>query len=195
MLRGLTAVSNPTLYYKLDPGEMGIATPASASQSVLRVAAHELGNIHRFEAEAMEKGGILIYENIFLNRQFVGSFLAARSGESKVYIIYPKHKKPVTPPSLSDHGSKNSNNTTDTKDIQAKRLKERIQQQIEILSQKLQEAENNPSEREKAERLREKIRNLKSILFKIELAHNNRILNQNINPLPELMGNGFDIVA
>ena len=87
MLRGLTAVSNPTLYYKLDPGEMGIAAPASASQSVLRVAAHELGNIHRFEAEAMEKGGILIYENIFLNRQFVGSFLAARSGESKAYII------------------------------------------------------------------------------------------------------------
>ncbi len=194
MLRGLTAVSNPILYYKLDPGEMGIAAPASASQSVLRVASHELGNIHRFEAEAMEKGGIVIYENIYLNRQFVGSFLAARSGESKAYIIFPKHKKVNT--ALPKNKETNGNtNHIDAKKVRTKRLKERIQREIQILSQKLQEEENNPAEGQKAERLREKIRNLKSILIRIELAQNNKALPENINPLPGLVGSGFDAVA
>ncbi len=88
-----SVIRNPTLYYKLDPGEMGIAAPAKASESVLRVTAHELGNIHRFEAKAAMEGGIVIYENISLDLAFEGSFLAARAGKSEARIIYKKTGK------------------------------------------------------------------------------------------------------
>jgi len=95
-------ISNPILYYKLDPGEPGLATPARASESVARVASHEIGNIVRFKKETSERGGIIVYSNIFLNMQFAGSFLAATSGLSEVYIIYPakKNNKEINMPEL-----------------------------------------------------------------------------------------------
>ncbi|KUK13138.1 MAG: hypothetical protein H5T71_03905 [Chloroflexi bacterium] len=83
-------LENPTLYYRLDPGEMGLATPAKASESILRVASHEIANIRRFEAEAALEGGIVVYKKISLDLAFEGSFLAARAGKSEARIIYKK---------------------------------------------------------------------------------------------------------
>jgi hypothetical protein len=85
-------INNPVLYYKLDPGEPGLATPTNASQSIAKVAMHEGGNIMRFRKEASEKGGIVVYSYIFLNIKYVGSFLAATSGRSEALIIYPAEK-------------------------------------------------------------------------------------------------------
>lgn len=78
------------LYYKLDPGEIGLASPARASESILRVSAHEIANIRRFEAEAALKGGIVVYKNVSLDIAFEGSFLAARAGKSEARVIYRK---------------------------------------------------------------------------------------------------------
>ncbi len=85
-------LQNPVLYYKLDPGEPGLATPTRASQSIAKVAAHEATNIRRFKREAMEKGGYVVYSFIGLNLEQRGAFLAATSGISKALIIIPEDK-------------------------------------------------------------------------------------------------------
>ncbi len=90
-------INDPTLYYALDPGEPGMATPARASESIAKVAMHEGGNILRFRKEASEKGGIVVYSYIYLNLKFAGSFLAATAGESRAIIIYPAKKAEKNP--------------------------------------------------------------------------------------------------
>jgi hypothetical protein len=89
---GSLQMNNPLLQYQLDPGEPGLAYPARASDSIGRVASHELGNIRRFRQEAAENGGIVVSEHIYLNLEYAGSFLAATSGFSEARIIYPKGK-------------------------------------------------------------------------------------------------------
>ncbi|HOJ94631.1 MAG TPA: hypothetical protein PK390_05295, partial [Fervidobacterium nodosum] len=60
-------IVNPTLGYKLDPGEPGIPSGAPASKSVLRVLGQELANYMDFKKQAMEKGGFIIAGGIFLD--------------------------------------------------------------------------------------------------------------------------------
>ncbi len=97
-------LSNPTIGFKLDPGEPGIGGSAPASTSALKVIPHELGNIHRFESEALAKGGVVIEESITLDVQKVGSYLTVAGGHSKAVILYSKDGKPVLAP---DEGGQN----------------------------------------------------------------------------------------
>jgi hypothetical protein len=87
---GISSLSNPMLRYKLDLGEPGIPAPSPASHSVVRVVGHELGNIHRFKAEAARDGGIVVYHGIKLNLTQKGPFLAAIGGLSEARIVYPE---------------------------------------------------------------------------------------------------------
>jgi hypothetical protein len=86
---------NPILYYKLDPGEMGIATPSTAMLSVARVAGHETGNAARMRAEAIANGGYVIYSAITLDMRKRGAFLAAVAGKTTVEVYYPHGKSKV----------------------------------------------------------------------------------------------------
>ncbi len=86
------SLDNPILYYKLDPGEMGIATPSSAVFSISHVAGHETGNAVRAEAEAVANGGYVIYSAITLDMRKRGAFLAAVAGKTTVEIYYPRGK-------------------------------------------------------------------------------------------------------
>ena len=99
-------LTNPTLRYKLDPGEPGMATPTPASRSIAKVATHEATNIRRFKKEALEDGGVVVYSYIYLNLQFQGSFLAAVSGKSKALVIVPaeesKTNENIKVPALKD---------------------------------------------------------------------------------------------
>ena len=92
-------LNNPTIGFKLDPGEPGIAGSAPASMSALKVIPHELANIRQFEAEARAKGGIVIEKEITLDIQRVGSYLTVAGGHSKAVILYSKDGKPVLSPS------------------------------------------------------------------------------------------------
>ncbi len=87
------ATSNPTLYYKLDPGEWGSSAPASAGESVSHVAGHESSNLVRFEAEAAKKGCYVVAKDLYLNLQHSGMYLAATSGKSSVLTYCPKKDK------------------------------------------------------------------------------------------------------
>lgn len=83
-------VYNPYIGYKLDPGEPGLNNSVPASLSILRVAAHEAGNINQFRSQAIKNGGVVIYTDIDLQFQKRGGFLAAVAGKSKAVILYKK---------------------------------------------------------------------------------------------------------
>ncbi|MEW5768254.1 MAG: hypothetical protein AB1797_11665 [bacterium] len=85
-------LANPTLYYRLDPGEPGLGLPAKANMSILRVASHELGNIARFKREAAREGGTVVYSGIHLDINKEGAYFAATSGKSEARIIYKREE-------------------------------------------------------------------------------------------------------
>ena len=90
MLNSIDAEAyNPILSYKLDPGEMGVGSPSTAMLSVEHVAGHETGNVGRAYAEAVAKGGYVIYSAITLDMRKRGMFLAAVAGKTTVEIYYP----------------------------------------------------------------------------------------------------------
>jgi len=80
---------NPTLGYRLDPGEPGLAYSAPASRSILRVLSQEISNLVAFKKEAMREGGYVVYSNISLDLRKRGSFLAAVAGRTQVLVYKP----------------------------------------------------------------------------------------------------------
>lgn len=160
---------DPILYYKLDPGEMGLAIPARASESILRVASHELGNIRRFEAEAALEGGVVVYKRVSLDLAFEGSFLAARAGRSEARIIYRKKGDRVYLERLHDP------------DSLKKELKLRLEREKIRLEARKDNIERDfvmdpSSKRRKIEDIERKIERIESLIRRIELGSSIPIL-------------------
>ncbi len=101
MIRDVS-ISDPYMYYRLDPGEIGPTLPVKARESIMHVASHEAANLARMKYDAWSKGGVVVYEHIHLNYTRRGSFIAASSGYSEVRIIYPS-RKGTPPPIYPDH--------------------------------------------------------------------------------------------
>jgi hypothetical protein len=148
---------NPYLGYKLDPGELGLANSSPASLSILRVAAHELGNINQFKSQALKKGGIVIYTDIDLNLKRRGGFLAAVGGKSKAVILYRKETDKSSPQDPVYELQNTEKNTKETKDI-----KQKIEKEIQKITNELR-TETDP----------EKIKKLISILQSLEIYKSN----------------------
>ena len=91
MIKGIS-LSDPYMYYKLDPGEVGPNLPVKSRESIIHVASHEAANLARMKYDAWSKGGIVVYENLHLNLIKRGSFIAASSGYSEVKVIYPNRE-------------------------------------------------------------------------------------------------------
>ncbi len=155
MIRNIS-LSNPYMYYRLDPGEVGPTLPVKARESIMHVASHEAANLARMKYDAWSKGGIVVYEHLHINYTRRGSFIAASSGYSEVKVIYPG-KKGVAPPlypnryGIIDIEDKNNENDTpesvykDNKDLTKyikdlkidKDLKE-VEQEIDITLSKIE---------------------------------------------------------
>lgn len=89
--------SPAAIRYRLDPGERGVAFWATPSQSIARVASHELGNLLQFRAKAMREGGYVVYSRLKLDLVGLEGKLAARAGRSEALIVYPRGRKVVLP--------------------------------------------------------------------------------------------------
>ncbi len=87
------AVSNPILQYKLDPGEWGSSSGATAANSISRVASHESSNLQRFENKAAKDGCYVVGKDLYLNLAQKGSYLSATSGHSQALTYCPKKEK------------------------------------------------------------------------------------------------------
>mgnify|MGYP007094564059 CR=1 FL=1 len=130
---------NPSLGYKLDPGEPGVPFGARASQSIARVMSQEYANYIDFKKQAAEQGGIVIFSGIYLDIQKRGSFLAAVAGKTKVLIYIPG--KEVEQNTAKQLNQEEANQPDDIK-------KGEIERKIDELYRKLQMT-NDPLEREK----------------------------------------------
>ncbi|WP_121957849.1 hypothetical protein [Petrotoga sp. 9PWA.NaAc.5.4] len=132
---------NPYLGYKLDPGEPGLANSSPASLSILRVAAHEAGNINQFKSQAIKNGGVVIYSDIELKFEKRGGFLAAVAGKSKAVILYKKESEYSTsnPEKLAFNQQQDQE--------KSEKIKENIEKEIEKLRYQLL-SETDPQKRE-----------------------------------------------
>ena len=134
-------LSNPRLYYKLDPGEPGLASSAPASMSVLRVAGQELANYLAFKREAEREGGFIIGGGIHLDLRKRGSFLAAVAGRTQVWIYAPGRTTKQGTPNEENQGLQ----------VQDGISKNDVSEKIRSLYRELQQTVD-PAEREKIER-------------------------------------------
>ncbi len=123
-------IDNPILNYKLDPGEMGIATPSNAMLSVEHVAGHESGNIVRARADAIANGGYVIYSAITLDMRKRGMFLAAVAGKTTVEVYYP-------------HRKDNFNDGKSGSKIHTKNVEKRLENALNILKSRLNSEKNS----------------------------------------------------
>ncbi len=137
----VSGFSDPILYYKLDPGEMGIASPSTAMLSVSHVAGHETGNMGRAYAEAAANGGFVVYSAITLDMRKRGLFLAAVAGKTTVEIYYP-------------HGKRNRTNN-----YLFKQIEDRLRDALNVLENSLKN-ENDPERRMKIEKRIARIENM-----------------------------------
>jgi len=138
---GEISLSNPRLYYKLDPGEPGLANSAPASMSVLRVASQELANYLAFKRRAEREGGFIIDGGIHLDLRKRGSFLAAVAGRTQVWIYAPTRTTKQAAPNGEEQGLQ----------VQDGISKNDVSERIRSLYRKLQQTAD-PAEREKIER-------------------------------------------
>jgi len=133
---------NPTLGYKLDPGEPGLAYSAPASRSVIRVLSQELSNLIAFKNQALREGGVVIYSKISLDMQKRGMFLAAVAGKTEVKIYIPGDERKT----FSNDNSMlyNLQGTDESQKFKLEKLKHLLELKLltEKDPEKLQEIEN-----------------------------------------------------
>ncbi|MGC9052848.1 MAG: hypothetical protein ACP5KS_03080, partial [Candidatus Hydrogenedens sp.] len=68
-------VNNPLTFYRLDPGEPGVAPPTPASLSAFTVFSQEARNRQRLKAEALIEGKEVVFLNTEYKLRKNGSFL------------------------------------------------------------------------------------------------------------------------
>lgn len=83
-------VSDPTMHFRLDPGEPGLLRSAPASQATLRVTAQEQRNLARLESEARMSGRVIIQSGTHYGREFAGGYLTTASGLTTVISREPR---------------------------------------------------------------------------------------------------------
>jgi hypothetical protein len=86
-------ISNPTLGFRLDPGEPGMLRRGKASEATLLVTSQEHRNLVRMKSEAIRDGRVIIHAGIKFGRKFAGSFLTTASGLTTV-ISRPARPSP-----------------------------------------------------------------------------------------------------
>ena len=77
-------ISDPRVAYRLDPGEPGVAQPATASTSVYTVVGQESRNRTRLASEAMLQGKDVLYVGTNYDVERVGSYTVVVGGHTTV---------------------------------------------------------------------------------------------------------------
>ncbi len=135
-------INDPTIYFRLDPGEPGVRTSARASESTLLVTAQELRNINRLKAEAIEEGREVVYANITYRPDSVGPYHTVTSGHTVVVSAERKDTTEDFPPGIEDNTKTHvTSGPEDQEDIQDK-IKE-LRVEITGLEQELKMKDND----------------------------------------------------
>lgn len=132
----LESVTNPTLGYRLDPGELGLWNSAPASRSILRVLSQEISNWLYFKRKVEREGGVIIQGGISLDLRKRGSFLAAVAGQTRVWVYYPSEKIQPSGPSeqqYKQHIEEKIRQLESQLTFATPEEKEKLEQQIQFL--------------------------------------------------------------
>jgi len=84
MPEAMNTLANPTLHYRLDPGEPGLLRSAPATHSQIAVTAQERHNAYRFSAQAARSGERVVFRQLTYTRAISGSFPSIRAGHTTV---------------------------------------------------------------------------------------------------------------
>ncbi|HOQ33118.1 MAG TPA: hypothetical protein PLA12_11475 [Candidatus Hydrogenedens sp.] len=77
-------INNPLTFYRLDPGEPGVAPPTPASLSAFTVFSQEARNRQRLKAEALMEGKEVVFLNTEYKLRKNGSFLTMVGGTTTI---------------------------------------------------------------------------------------------------------------
>ncbi len=160
-------INNPLTFYRLDPGEPGIAPPTPASHSAFTVFSQEARNRQRLKAEALMEGKEVIFLNTEYKLRKNGSFLTMVGGTTTIVTREKEiDKKKDSNTSTKEDNKINSlsdkeGNTLDIKEnllkIERKKLKLKLktaeENEKKIIEKRLQEIE---IELKKIERLKQR---------------------------------------
>jgi hypothetical protein len=83
-------ITNPTLGFRLDPGEPGMLRRGKASQATLLVTGQEHRNLVRLKSEAIREGRVVIHADTSYGRAFAGPYLTTTSGLTTVISRAPR---------------------------------------------------------------------------------------------------------
>lgn len=115
MLNSVNTLNNPTLGYKLDPGEPGMLKSAKASESFSKVSAQERRNIRRMESDARMEGRTVIKSEINYKFGIEGSFPALKAGQS---VVESKQKQSRQVNDIQENSPEPENTNNDTRPVE-----------------------------------------------------------------------------
>lgn len=98
----IPVLTDPTLGFRLDPGEPGVLRGAPASRSTLRVAEQEGRNVRRLEAQARREGRVVTRAVTTFTRAPAGSFLGTVAGLTTVESVEPRPTATDTAANLAE---------------------------------------------------------------------------------------------
>ncbi len=150
----INIINNPLTFYKLDPGEPGIAPPTPASQSAFTVFNQEARNRQRLKAEALLEGKEVIFLNTEYKVRKNGSFLTMVGGTTTI-VTREKEKNEnsldntVDNKNIKENEKSQNNNELEIKEnilkAEQKRLKIELrtatEEERKIIEERLKEIE------------------------------------------------------
>ncbi len=150
-------INNPLTFYKLDPGEPGIAPPTPASKSVFTVFSQEARNRQRLKAEAMMEGKDVVFLNTEYKVRKNGSYYTPVGGTTTI-VTRDREQKKEDSLELDKSTDKDKNSTSNVKQIDQLDIKENsLRMEQKKLKTQLRSADGE--EKQKIEKRLQEIEN------------------------------------
>jgi len=119
-------INNPLTFYRLDPGEPGVAPPTPASLSAFTVFSQEARNRQRLKAEALMEGKEVVFLNTEYKLRKNGSFLTMVGGTTTIVTREKKDEEKKKILDLANGEQKINTNINTDKTDNALKIKENL---------------------------------------------------------------------
>lgn len=169
-------VNNPLTFYRLDPGEPGVAPPTPASQSAFTVFSQEARNRQRLKTEALMEGKEVIFLNTEYKLRKNGSFLTMVGGTTTIITrekTEEKKKNGYIPP-------EEGQNINDIRDKPSSDL--RIKENLLKEEQKILKAKLRIAKEDEKKVIEKRLKEIEVELKKIEKLKQEENNSDRINP-------------
>ncbi len=172
-------INNPLTFYRLDPGEPGIAPPTPASQSAFTVFSQEARNRQRLKAEALIEGKEVVFLNTEYKLRKNGSFLTMVGGTTTIVT-----RENVDEKNKNEFYSSDEKQKIDTvKDKYS--LETKIRENLLKAEQKILKAKLRTADEDEKKIIQKRLKEIEIELKKIEKLKQEENNSDGINPSNE----------